>query len=135
MKSWGPRTAASFRCFGSRPALKDFRSLDFSESNMTTNRARWLTWLFSAMVLIPTILGFANKLIDLVLVAQGDEEGAFAITPIVNYLLATAGFLCLLVWTARQGAFRDLDGPSRAMFENERLLDARNLQPRSETLI
>lgn len=82
-------------------------------------RTHWVTWLVSALVLIPTILGFANKFLDLVLVVQGDEEGAFAVTPIVNYLLATAGFLCLLIWTATQGAFQDLDAPSRKMFDDE----------------
>ena len=87
-------------------------------------RTHWLTWFFAALVLIPTILGFANKFLDLILVVQGDEDGAFAITPIVNYLLATAGFLCLLLWTASRGAFQDLDRPSRTMFENEQKLDA-----------
>ena len=86
-------------------------------------KTHWLTWFFCALILIPTILGFANKFMDLVLVALGDEEGAFAVTPIMNYLLATAGFLCLLIWTAMQGAFQDLDGPSVTMFENERRLD------------
>jgi hypothetical protein len=41
------------------------------------------------------------------------------VTPIVNYLFATAGFLCLLIWTAMQGTFKDLDAPSRKMFEDE----------------
>lgn len=90
---------------------------------MKPYKTHWLTWFFSALVLIPTILGFANKFMDLVLVLMGDEEGAFAVTPIVNYLLATAGFLCLLIWTASQGAFQNLDAPSHAMFENERRLD------------
>jgi hypothetical protein len=87
-------------------------------------RTHWLTWFFSALVLIPTILGFANKFLDLVLVIQGDEDGAFAVTPVVNYLFATAGFLCLFVWTATQGAFQNLDSPSYTMMENERRLDA-----------
>lgn len=90
---------------------------------MTKHRTHWAVWLFAALVLIPTILGFANKFLDLILVAQGDEEGAFAVTPIVNYLFATAGFLCLLIWTATQGAFQDLDQPSRTMFENEQKFD------------
>ncbi len=87
-------------------------------------RTHWLTWFFSAVVLIPTILGFANKFLDLVLVVQGDEDGAFAVTPICNYLFATAGFLCLFVWTATQGAFQNLDGPSHTMMENERRFDS-----------
>lgn len=91
---------------------------------VTAHRTHWLTWLFAALVLIPTVLGFGNKFLDLILVIQGDEEGAFAATPIVNYLLATAGFFCLLLWTTTQGAFHDLDRPSRTMFETELLLDA-----------
>uniref|UniRef100_A0A7C2K1Q2 Uncharacterized protein n=1 Tax=Schlesneria paludicola TaxID=360056 RepID=A0A7C2K1Q2_9PLAN len=91
---------------------------------MRSHRTHWLTWLFAAIVLIPTVLGFGNKFLDLILVIQGDEEGAFAATPIINYLFATAGFFCLLLWTALQGAFHDLDRPSRAMFANEQRLDA-----------
>lgn len=99
---------------------------------MTSRRANLLTWLFSAAVLIPVILGFSNKFLDLILIIQGDEEGAFAATPIVNYLFATAGFLCLMIWTACQGAFHNLDEPSHVMFENEQRLDAQEgLPPRS----
>lgn len=87
------------------------------------HKIHWGTWIFSAVVLIPTILGFANKFLDLILVVQGDEEGAFAITPIVNYLFATAGFLCLFIWTAMLGAFQNMDSPSQTMFENEQRLD------------
>ncbi len=96
---------------------------------MNSHRTHWMTWVFSACVLIPVILGFANKFIDLILITQGDEEGAFAATPIVNYLLATAGFFCLLLWTGMQGAFHDLDRPSHVMFENEQRLDAASSVP------
>jgi hypothetical protein len=91
---------------------------------MTTIRSRFWFWVFTLLVLVPTILGFVNKFLDLLVVMQGDEEGAFAMTPVVNYLLATAGFLSLLFWTAMQGAFQDINRPSRDMFENERRLDA-----------
>lgn len=91
---------------------------------MNSHRTHWLTWVFSACVLIPVILGFGNKFLDLILIIQGDEEGAFAATPIVNYLFATAGFFCLLLWTAAQGSFHDLNQPSQTMFENEQRLDA-----------
>lgn len=90
---------------------------------MSSHRTHWFTWFFGALVLIPTIAAFGNKFLDLILVVQADEEGAFAVTPIVNYLFATAGFLCLFFWTAMQGAFQDLDAPSRTMFENEQRLD------------
>ena len=91
---------------------------------MTTFRSRFWFWGFTLLVLVPTILGFINKFLDLLVVMQGDEEGAFAMTPVVNYLLATAGFLSMFLWTAAQGAFRDINRPSHDMFENERRLDA-----------
>jgi hypothetical protein len=92
---------------------------------MKTTRSRLYFWCFTLLVLVPTILGFANKFLDLMVVLQGDDEGAFALTPIVNYLFATAGFLCMLLWTAGQGAFQDINQPSHDMFENEKQLDSR----------
>jgi hypothetical protein len=81
------------------------------------------TWIVGAAVLIPSILGFANKFLDLIIIAQGDEEGAFALTPMINYLLATAGFFCMLMYAVAQGAFHDINAPSHSMFENELELD------------
>ena len=46
-------------------------------------------------------------------------NGAFAITPMVNYLLASLGFLCLLLWATRNGMFRDIESAK------ERLREAR----------
>ena len=89
----------------------------------TPHRVPLWTWLVGTAVLVPSILGFANKFLDLCLVAQGDADGIFALTPIVNYLLATAGFFCLLIWAVGQGAFHDLDSPSLTMFNNELELD------------
>jgi len=89
------------------------------------------TWIVGAAVLIPSILGFANKFLDLMIVAQGDEEGAFALTPMINYLLATAGFFCMLMWAVAQGAFYDLNSPSQSMFENELELERRSAAHKS----
>ena len=94
-------------------------------SHPVAHRVPLWTWIVGAAVLIPSILGFANKFLDLMIVASGDEEGAFALTPIVNYLLATAGFFCMLMWAVLQGAFHDLNQPSRQMFENELELEKR----------
>ena len=98
---------------------------------MTTpviHRVPLWTWLVGAAVLIPSILGFANKFLDLMIIAAGDEEGAFALTPIMNYLLATAGFFCMLMWAVAQGAFHDLNQPSREMFQNELDLEQRTAE-------
>ena len=50
-------------------------------------------------------------------------EGAFAISPIVNYLLASFGFLLLFGWAALGGMFHDIEQPKYTMLENEARLD------------
>jgi hypothetical protein len=67
---------------------------------------------------------FCIKFYDLVLVAMYDPNGAFAVTPIVNYLLAGLGFLCMLGWAACNGMFHDIEQPKRTMLETEQQLDA-----------
>jgi hypothetical protein len=62
--------------------------------------------------------------VQFVLVARGEPEGVFALTPIINYLLASFGFLCLLGWAASNGMFTDIELPKRTMLENELRLDA-----------
>ncbi len=96
--------------------------------NPTVHRVSPWTWFLGAAVLIPSILGFANKFLDLMIVAAGDDEGAFALTPIMNYLLATAGFFCMLMWAVTQGAFHDIDEPSHVMFENELELERKSAE-------
>ena len=46
-----------------------------------------------------------------------------AISPVVNYLLASVGFFFLFCWAIFNGMFGDIEGPKRAMLENERMLD------------
>ncbi len=71
----------------------------------------------------PCFLGFGSKFIELVHVFQGDPEGAFAVAPIMNYLLATTGFLFLLGWAAANGMFHDIEQPKQEMLANEARLD------------
>ena len=75
------------------------------------------------MILVPSLLGFANKFREFILLYRGDVDGVFAITPIMNYLLASLGFFFLFCWAICHGMFRDLEGPKYAMLENERMLD------------
>jgi nitrogen fixation-related uncharacterized protein len=87
---------------------------------------RWawiVTIVFGVLILIPSMLGFVIKFQELVSLSQGDLEGGFAITPVVNYLLASAGFFCLLLWAAVNGMFRDLEHPKHTMLQNEMELD------------
>lgn len=71
----------------------------------------------------PCLLGFGSKFIELIHVFRGEADGAFAVAPIVNYLLATIGFLFLLGWAAANGMFRDIEQPKYDMLAREALLD------------
>jgi hypothetical protein len=74
--------------------------------------------------------GFGGKFLELVrLVRESDSaasEGVFAVAPLMNYLLASAGFLCLLGWAACHGMFHDIEGPKKTMLDHERQLDERS---------
>lgn len=79
--------------------------------------------VMTIVILVPSMMGFVMKFIEFVHVFQGESDGAFAITPMLNYLLASAGFLCLLVWATLNGMFRDLERPKHYMLEVEAKLD------------
>ena len=87
---------------------------------------RWqsvVTVILAFAILIPSLLGFGTKFLELVALSRGESEGWFAISPVVNYLLASLGFLCLFGWAAAQGMFRNIEEPKRKMLEIEQLLD------------
>src|SRR4051812_6129349 len=89
-----------------------------------TTRAQMITTIgFALLILVPSMLGFANKFREFILLYRGDVDGVFAITPIMNYLLASLGFFCLFFWAIYQGMFRDIEAPKFTMLENERRLD------------
>ncbi len=81
------------------------------------------TAIIGVVVLIPSMVGFINKLFEFAHVAKGAPEGMFALTPIINYVLASMGFFCLLLWAAMQGMFRDVEGPKDVMLAREEQLD------------
>lgn len=72
--------------------------------------------------------GFGSKFIELVRLVVGDStvasEGVFAVAPLANYVLASAGFLCLMGWAAANGMFYNIEGPKRTMLQSEETLDA-----------
>ena len=70
-----------------------------------------------------SLLGFGSKFIEFVQTFRESPEGVFAITPISNYLLASAGFFCLLLWAGLQGTFRDIEEPKMAMLDIEEALN------------
>lgn len=92
------------------------------EKNRST--AWTITVFFGVLILIPSLIGFLMKFTEFISVAEGTGSGQFAITPIVNYLLASAGFFFLLMWAAFNGMFKDLEHPKFVMLETEKELDA-----------
>jgi len=80
--------------------------------------------LMALAVLLPSLYGFGTKFLEFIALFRGDVDGAFAISPVLNYLLASLGFLCLFGWAAMHGMFRDVEGPKVTMLENEARLDA-----------
>jgi hypothetical protein len=89
------------------------------------SRARTIvTVLLAVAILVPSLWGFGMKFYEFVLLARGDVDGVFAVTPVINYLLASLGFLCLFGWAAANGMFHDIEQPKRTMLDIERQLDA-----------
>ncbi len=91
---------------------------------MTTTKLQVrVTLLLAVLILIPSGYGFVGKFIELVHVYRGESEGAFAVAPMMNYLLASLGFFCMLLWAASQGMFRDMETPKYDMLAHEEILD------------
>jgi hypothetical protein len=93
---------------------------------MATREGRWQRWttlILAVLILLPSMYGFVGKFIEFVHIYRGEAGGAFAVAPIMNYLLATLGFFCLLIWAARNGMFHNVEQPKLKMLENEQLLD------------
>lgn len=85
-----------------------------------------VTLLLAVMILIPSMFGFVNKFIEFFNVSQESGTGLFAVAPMLNYILASLGFLFMLFWAAANGMFHDVERPKHAMLEKENLLDRKN---------
>ena len=100
---------------------------------MSAKTPNWqvrVTLLLAVLILIPSGYGFAGKFIELIHVFRGEPGGAFAVAPIMNYLLASLDLLCLLLWAASHGMFRDIEQPKLEMLEREEILERQTrLQP------
>lgn len=96
-----------------------------AESSSPRGESRVPTIVAISFVFIVLAAGgvFCLKFYDLVMIAMYVPEGASAVTPIVNYLLAGLGFLCMLGWAAYNGMFHDIEQPKRTMLDNEHQLD------------
>ena len=104
-----------------------------SDPARTVRRKR--RWLFLAMALVflvPAAVGFGTKFVEFVSFV-GAEEGAFTIVPIVNYVLASLGFVFLMGWAANKGMFENVEKPKFTMLENEHRLDEEAAHARRPT--
>ena len=90
-----------------------------------SRRQTWVTAAMAVVILIPSMYGFIGKFVEFVAIYRGSAGGEFAVAPIMNYLLASAGFFCMLLWATWNGMFRDVERPKIDFLENERLLDSR----------
>jgi hypothetical protein len=89
-----------------------------------SRRKAWITLVMAVLILIPSLYGFAGKFIEFVHIYRGTGGGEFAVAPILNYLLASAGFFCMLLWAAWNGMFRDVEQPKEEFLDNEARIDA-----------
>jgi hypothetical protein len=87
-------------------------------------RQMWVTIIFAIVIFVPCALGFGNKFYELIKLSRGDAEGRFALTPVVNYLLATIGFLCMFVWGAMRGTFHNVEVAKQKMLDDDQRIDA-----------
>lgn len=98
-------------------------------TDSTSMRSAWRTTIIMAViVLLPSLYGFGGKFLEFIHIFRGHPEGMFAVTPIVNYLLASLGFFCLFGWALLRGMFRDIEAPKTTFLETENWLDRRETE-------
>ena len=95
----------------------------------TPRKKTMLITCMALIILIPAGVGFTKKLVEFFHTYSEVEGGAFALLPIANYMLVTAGFCCLLGWAIAHGMFRDVERPKHTMLETEAKLDAAEGHP------
>jgi len=93
-----------------------------------SRRQAWVTAAMAVLILIPSLYGFVGKFVEFVHIYRGTGGGEFAVAPILNYLLASAGFFCMLLWAAWNGMFRDIERPKTDFLDNEARLDGGRVQ-------
>jgi fatty acid desaturase len=97
----------------------------------SSRKRRLLMILLALVILVPALLGFGKKFLEF-LALIGDEEGSFAVAPVLNYLLASLGFLLLFFWAIFHGMFRDIEKPKHDMLEREHWLEEAEARRRQE---
>lgn len=91
----------------------------------------WVMWGAVVLIILPAGIGFAEKLWLFISAVRKDQVAGFVVVPVANYLIITAGMICLLVWAVANGMFRDVEGPKYDMLEHEDELDRLEGRPGS----
>jgi hypothetical protein len=100
---------------------------------VTRSRTRsWVTAVLAVVILLPALFGFGTKFREFLVLFWGDSQGSYALVPILNYLLASLGFMMLFLWAILHGMFRDIEQPKYTMLENEQRLDQIEEEQRHE---
>lgn len=109
-------------------------------------RQLWITLFLALIFLLPAMFGFGTKLFSLIYLVQNqfqpvaekvegeteherqanrlrDPEGAFAIAPLLAYVLISIGFFFLMIWAMYHGIFQDIEAPKYTFLETEEMLD------------
>lgn len=79
--------------------------------------------LIAGVLLVPAGIGFVAKFVHSLHTLSTKADGGFTIVPIMNYVLVTAGFVCLFLWAVARGMFRDIEKPKYTMLEREEQLE------------
>jgi hypothetical protein len=109
---------------GRGPAIPGDGASDREPRGGGSGRKGWITLVMAVLILIPSLYGFAGKFIEFVHIYRGTGGGEFAVAPILNYLLASTGFFCMLLWASWNGMFRDVERPKHEFLDNEARIDA-----------
>lgn len=98
-------------------------SADQEPGRSKARRKTVFLWIFSIGIIVPGAYGFIDKFVLFIRTLNAEEGGGFTIIPIMNYLIMTAGFTCLLIWAACHGMFKDIERPKYTMLEREAMLE------------
>jgi len=79
--------------------------------------------IMTIVIVVPAAYGFGIRLWEFIKTYSSVDGGGFTIVPILNYLLVSIGFVCLMVWAVANGMFRDVEGPKHTMLKREEQLD------------
>ncbi len=106
-------------------------SLYIEKRKPANSAKRKFLWIFSVVMLVIAGIAFVLKLIEFFQTLSDPsnkilEDGivnqnAFAVMPLVTYLLVASGFGCLLIWSYLSGHYKDVEYAKYRMldFQNE----------------